>query len=172
MSTDTNDLPGETWKPVAADGFGRFYEVSDLGRVRSTGKHKRGGWSKSPRILKQFNVRGYRVLELSAGQGAARNWQVHILVLEAFVGPRPEGHQTRHLNGDPSDNRLCNLRWGTPAENVADCFRHGTRIRKLSEAQAQEIRASTERTKDLAAKFGISRDYVREIRRGRKRRKK
>lgn len=52
--------------------------------------------------------------------------KVHQLVLEAFVGPRPEGMVTRHLNGDPSDNRLTNLAWGTHAENNADTVQHGT----------------------------------------------
>jgi hypothetical protein len=51
---------------------------------------------------------------------------VHRLVLEAFVGPCPEGMLTRHLDGDPANNHLDNLRWGTPAENFADSVRHGT----------------------------------------------
>ena len=51
---------------------------------------------------------------------------VHRLVLEAFVGPRPEGMVARHLNGDPGDNRLENLAWGTQSENNYDKVRHGT----------------------------------------------
>ncbi|MFV0400614.1 MAG: HNH endonuclease signature motif containing protein [Oscillospiraceae bacterium] len=51
---------------------------------------------------------------------------VHKLVLEAFVGVRPEGMVCRHLNGNSLDNRLLNLCWGTPQENVRDSIRHGT----------------------------------------------
>ncbi len=51
--------------------------------------------------------------------------QVHRLVLEAFVGPCPPGQQCRHLNDIPSDNRLENLRWGTPKENGEDRVRNG-----------------------------------------------
>lgn len=51
--------------------------------------------------------------------------QIHRLVLDAFAGPRPEGMECRHLNGDPKDNRLRNLVWGTRAENMADRTRLG-----------------------------------------------
>ena len=54
--------------------------------------------------------------------------RVHVLVLEAFMGLRP-GLKCRHLNGDPLDNRLANLRWGTQAENCADTVRHGRSTR-------------------------------------------
>ena len=46
---------------------------------------------------------------------------VHSLVLLAFVGDRPDGMiHTRHLDDDPSNNVLANLRYGTPKENAAD----------------------------------------------------
>jgi hypothetical protein len=46
--------------------------------------------------------------------------------LLAFVGaPGPGQTVTRHLNGDPADNRLANLAWGTPRENGRDTVRHG-----------------------------------------------
>ncbi len=51
---------------------------------------------------------------LDTGNGSEPH-SVAVLVLETFVGPRPEGHVPEHLNGDPNDNRLVNLRW-TPAE--------------------------------------------------------
>jgi hypothetical protein len=49
---------------------------------------------------------------------------VHRLILETFVGPRPPGKQCRHLNGDSLDNRLENLAWGTFHENFADRLAH------------------------------------------------
>ncbi len=68
---------------------------------------------------------GYLWITL-AHDGRYRTVPVHHLVLRAFVGTRPKGHQTRHLNGVRTDNRLANLRWGTPRENCADRERHGT----------------------------------------------
>ncbi len=42
---------------------------------------------------------------------------VHHAVLLAWVGPRPEGYECDHLNGNGADNRLENLEWVTPEEN-------------------------------------------------------
>ena len=51
---------------------------------------------------------------------------IHTVILETFVGPCPPGQEACHRNGDPSDNRLANLRWDTHAENMRDAVRHGT----------------------------------------------
>jgi hypothetical protein len=53
---------------------------------------------------------------------------VHQLVLEAFVGPCPEGMVACHdPDRDPANNRLSNLRWDTQKANIADAVRHGTK---------------------------------------------
>jgi hypothetical protein len=44
----------------------------------------------------------------------------------AFAGPKPNGLETRHLDGDHSNNALANLAYGTHAENMQDALRHGT----------------------------------------------
>ena len=90
---------------------------------------------------------------------------VHRLVLEAFVGPCPPGCETRHLNGNPADNRLCNLAWGTHRENAADKVRHGTAPRgernpsaKLTEADVREVRTLVEQgytQRDIADRFDV-----------------
>ena len=46
------------------------------------------------------------------------NIRVHHAVLEAWGYPRPPGMECDHINGDPQDNRLENLEWVTPQENV------------------------------------------------------
>lgn len=61
---------------------------------------------------------------------------VHHLVLETFVGPRPEGMEARHLNGDYSDNRLQNLAWGTKAQNMQDRIKHHPDCQKCSKPLA------------------------------------
>jgi hypothetical protein len=72
---------------------------------------------------------------------------VHRLVLEAFVGPCPPGMQCRHLDGNPTNNALENLCWGTPKEDRANQRRHGTvpegeshPLAKLTEDQVAAIR--------------------------------
>lgn len=56
-------------------------------------------------------------------KGKAR--MVHRLILETFVGPRPQGMECRHLDGNPANNHLTNLCWGTRDENFADRVRLG-----------------------------------------------
>jgi hypothetical protein len=92
-------------------------------------------------------------------------------VLEAFIGPRPENCEVRHLDGDPSNNRLDNLAWGTKAENQADKVRHGTILRgtanpasKLTEADVLAIRASNKRQVDLAEIYGVTQPIISAIR--------
>ena len=60
-----------------------------------------------------------------ARDGKMINASVHRVVLEAFVGPCPEGHEACHNNGNPSDNRLENLRWDTKSANALDRVRDG-----------------------------------------------
>jgi len=64
-------------------------------------------------------------LELPYGRNKGRVFLVHRLVLEAFVGPCPEGMLCRHLDGNGRNNNLSNLCWGTSKENCEDTKRHG-----------------------------------------------
>jgi len=90
---------------------------------------------------------------------------VHRLVLEALVGPCPEGMECRHLNGDRADENLENLRWGTSKENKADKILHKTDNRgekhyktKLTDKDALEIYRlkGIETCKSIAKRFNIS----------------
>lgn len=113
----------ERWRPVP--GYHGAYEVSDQGRVRSW-KVYRG--KPGPRILKGVpKVEGHLNVGLVDAEGRVRFRMIHALVLEAFVGPRPEwAEESRHLDGDPANNALANLRYGTRSENQLDSVRHGT----------------------------------------------
>lgn len=59
-------------------------------------------------------------------RGKRRATYFHVVVLEAFCGPCPSGCQSRHLDGDPNNNRRDNLKWGTPLEQSEDKRKHGT----------------------------------------------
>ena len=118
----------ENWRPIA--GY-PGYQISDQGRVRSidrtiTRMTKRGPVQArlKGRVRKPSSAgNGYCIVTL----GRARPY-IHSLVLEAFVGPRPAGHQAAHGDGDRRNNSLGNLRWATGSENEADKDRHGTRL--------------------------------------------
>lgn len=121
--------PNEEWRPVV--GFEDYYEVSSLGRVRSldrlvgTGP---GGNSKRllpGRVLSAGSGTHYRNVSLKVNKVATTR-TVHTLVAEAFLGPRPEGHDVCHNNGDRHDNRAENLRYDSHAVNQRDQLAHGT----------------------------------------------
>jgi len=68
---------------------------------------------------------GYRRLALWGDSNEATYVLSHRVVLEAFVGPCPDGLVTRHLDGVKLNNRLSNLTYGTYTENNLDILRHG-----------------------------------------------
>lgn len=123
------DATQEHWLPVV-DWEG-FYEVSDQGRVRSVPRliTKCDGRTQPVlgRILKlASNRQGYPIISLQAGSRKSTK-PVHRLVLTAFVGPKPDGTECCHGDGDKTNNRLDNLRWDSKKANALDAVRHGTR---------------------------------------------
>lgn len=90
--------------------------------------------------------KGHLVATLINGKIRQKQY-VHCLVLEAFVGYCPFGLQCLHWDGNPANNNLTNLRWGTQSENMMDRVRHGTSNRGerngktvLTEENVLEIR--------------------------------
>lgn len=163
----------ETWRPVV--GFEDRYEVSDLGRVRSLMDNH--GARKTPLILTSFKHKdsGYHQVNLKIKGKVHRRYDAH-LVLEAFVGPRPEGLEACHNNGNKSDNALGNLRWDTHSSNLADKHAHGTAqigslnaATKLDESRVKAIKDGLPRKEtcsSLAKKFGVSDGAIYKIRDG------
>ncbi len=120
----------ETWKAVK--DYEGLYEVSDLGRVRSLDRTVRGpsrcpnGLRLKGKIMKSgLNSKGYLHISLQQ-EGESSIREIQRLVLIAFRGDPPEGHEAAHEDGNRLDNRLANLRWKTQQENTDDKFRHGT----------------------------------------------
>lgn len=163
----------ETWKPVP--GWETFYEVSDAGRVRSCDRRVEANHP-SGRFLTRFfkgkilaaNVagNGYQMVCLSR-PGKRKHFTVHSLVMLAFVGAPPQGHEVCHNDGVRTNNCLSNLRYGTRSENARDCDLHGTRkVRrgsashsaKLTGAEVAEIRQvfPAMSARALALKFGVT----------------
>jgi len=169
--TEVEKLDAEEWRPVVTfDGrYKDSHEVSNLGRVRSRNRLMMNG-GKLRRVAGRYLVirpdhHGYASVQMTNDQVRLAK-PVHTLVLEAFVGLRPEGMVARHLNGNRGDPRLENLAWGTPQENVNDQFRHGTfsqgekhhqsRLTNAGVRDLREARAATLASyEDLGRKFGI-----------------
>lgn len=111
----------EIWLPVV--GWESNYSVSSHGRVKRTAA---GKGAQAGRILRGSpNTFGHVQVQLYL-EGVSTVLQIHRLVLQAFLGPCPEGMEGCHNDGDPSNNRLDNLRWDTRSENMLDKRIHGT----------------------------------------------
>lgn len=180
MSTSQKKQPvREIWKPVP--GYVALYAVSNLGnvkRLQRTFVRRCDRWHKQPDSISTQCLLPEKLLTLTLDKhlgyivvGLRRQKkttiiQVHQLVLLAFRGKRPKGLVTRHLNGNRTDNKLSNLRWGTPSQNQADRIRHGTGCvgedcykAKLSNANVRRIRGlivSGKTPTELAKKYHVA----------------
>lgn len=174
----------EIWKPIP--GYEALYEVSNTGHIRTPGRRvfisgrKREFWKTYPaRTLKacvrKWQPRGSTVVPAGlcvhlCRDGVRKMWHVHQLVLLAFVGPRPAGLETRHLDGNAWNNQLSNLCYGTVKENKADMEKHGRSQRgerqwmaKLTAKDVRRIRAlvaAGQMLKQVARMYGISGVHV------------
>lgn len=170
----------ETWKPIAAaDG----YEVSDHGRVRSwrrwggNGGNAGGGRVSTPRLLSLKTDRyGYRVASLMV-DSRLRFFTVHRLVALAFIGEPPPGqNEVRHLDGNPQNNTVGNLAWGSGAENGRDKVQHGRSLKgtayplaKLTDESVRALwamRAEGFTHKKIAERLAVSKGAVGRVLRG------
>lgn len=119
----------EEWRPVP--GHEGHYEVSSEGRVRSLDRrvaHPRHGAInvKGKPLAQRLDRHGYKIVNLWR-DGVMKARKVHQIVLEAFVGPRPEGIEVMHADDDRTNNRLENLSYGTRQENARQMAERGRR---------------------------------------------
>ena len=159
----------ETWLPVV--GYEGFYEVSDLGRVRSLArsvKTSNDRVRKIPsRVLRpQPDQRGYLKVHLCK-YGTRKTCKIHHIVAEAFLGPRMPDTVVEHINQDRKDNRKDNLEY--MSRHLSD-VQGGTRTRgykngncKLTEDDVRKIRADDRSLRDIALDYSLSPRSVRRI---------
>lgn len=150
----------ERWLSVY--GWEGLYEVSDLGRVRSLPrKGTRGG------VMRQsVDKKGYKVVGLRSANERKLRF-VHTLVAEAFIGPRPDGMECCHWDGNQRNNAPSNLRWDTKAGNCADRNRHGNGPQgerhgasRLTESEVLAIRRDCRYQKEIAIEYKVSKSLV------------
>lgn len=119
----------EQWKDVI--GYEGYYQVSNLGRVRSVDRVVRGRQNSTKklkgRILQSLPINGYGYLIVNLYKnGTKRTDRVHQLVARAWIGPCPNGQQVRHGPNGKLDNSVFNLCYGTRSEDGLDKRRDGT----------------------------------------------
>lgn len=171
----------EIWKDIPS--YEGYYSASNTGKIRSNSRlvwvspsprSKLGHWRPiRTRLLNQ-------ILSSSGSRYAVSLWKnhklrvafVHVLVLEAFIGLRPDGMYGCHKDDDIENNTLDNLYWGTPTQNSADKIRNGNQPcgegsgpAKLTNVQIDEIRNLSGKISqdNIAIRYGIAQSQVSRI---------
>lgn len=158
----------ENWKPIP--GWEGFYEASDLGQIRRCARHARLGYRPvflKASVLKQGVDDENRAVVTLSREGKHTYHRVARLVAAAFFGLAPEGKpQVAHLDGDPSNSRLSNLKYVDQKENEAHKLIHGRRplgerhwLARHTHAQvleARRLRALGWKYIDIAEKLGFT----------------
>lgn len=183
MDRYTDDCGYEEWRAVPGCSF---YDVSNLGRVRSWARLGRGTLQSrlpEPRPMRSSlttsrSTAYYEVRVRLDSNGKMRTKLVHALVALAFLGPRPMGHEVCHGDGNGLNNALTNLRYGTRLDNAADAVAHGSLLRglshwcgRLSDEDVRNIRAHRGwlESGSLSMVYGVSTGHIYAIWRGEER---
>lgn len=104
----------EQWKEIP--GYDGKYDVSTYGNVRCV-NYRRSGKSQNMKL--SLSRHNYYMVTLRQ-QGKNVNRSVHRLVAITWI-PNPKNlPEIDHINSDPSDNRVENLRWCTKEENLTN----------------------------------------------------
>ena len=156
----------------AIKGYEGIYEVNEFGQVRSVDRiveYKNGKIvnykGKELKIL--MDKDGYATVRLSKNC-IYKTMKVHRLVAEAFL-PNPDNlPQVHHINHERNDNRACNLKWVSKAEQIDDHLRaavskaQGTRLRVVGHGIDKIFISAHEVEREL----GVANTYVLKVAKG------
>ncbi len=180
----------EIWKDIP--GY-PGYQVSSLGQVRSfwkrrilkkacakygTGTSVSIDMTTSPVLLTAFPTKaGHLRVPLRTAVQKSKCMHVHLAMMMAFVGPKPVGMQTRHLDGNPKNNVLSNLEYGTAKQNCYDKNLHGTDLKgskhpmaKINEKTAWLVKFMLQMgvcNKECVYLFDLGKERISSINKGR-----
>lgn len=121
------------WLPIK--NYEGFYEVSDTGLVRSVDRITRHNRKRKSHVLKMIADRdGYLRVHLSK-DNVHKTFIVSRLVATTFIQNSDNKCQVNHINENKLDNRVCNLEWVNPKENI----NHGTRTTRANKKESHPV---------------------------------
>ena len=166
----------EVWKDIV--GYEGLYQVSSFGRVKSLDKLIKGkSGSLVPRKEKalrlDIDVDGYLIATLTKDNNS-KKYKVHRLVAMNFIPNSFKKSQVNHIDNVRNNNKVSNLKWGTPSENskhmrMCDRQAKGDKIgnSKLNEEKVTKIRDLISKKipyKAIAKKFSVYPGTIQKIR--------
>lgn len=163
----------EVWKDVK--GFDGLYQVSNYGQVKRLAKkvyQKSGVYATyKTKILKQETVKGYKRVSLSK-ENLVTRITVHRLVALTFIENNENKPQVNHIDGDKTNNHVCNLEWCTANENEKHSYlflgkiTNGIKSRKINIKDLPLIKQMYLDgfiQKEIAFKFNVSETTIQNI---------
>lgn len=120
----------EIWKDIP--NYEGYYQASNLGNIRNY---------KTMRILKPYIIKKYYAVKLSKF-GKTKNYYIHRLILETFIGNSNIKDEVNHINGKHFDNRLINLEWCTGAENLKHAIKNNLRGSKRKKVNQYDMQGN------------------------------
>jgi len=161
MSVPADTMP-VTWPGCEAYRIGRDGTLWSCWERRGSPRRLGTTWRKK---ADHHSEKGHRRVELITTNRRRLQAGVEVLVLTFFVGPRPDGMQACHADGDPANNRLENLRWETIQSNWIRIRNHGRGISnsraKLTDEAIRIIRQERQGPqktplRELAERYGVT----------------
>lgn len=125
------------------DNYEGYYQVSNLGRVKSLERRVKNYPSgtrfiKSAPLKTRVGTTGYLTVDLCK-KGRASKYKIHRLKAIAFI-PNPKNYpQINHIDGNKLNNDLSNLEWCSSASNILHAYSCGLHKSKLSAEYVEEI---------------------------------
>lgn len=143
----------ERWKGVP--GMEDKYEASTLGRIRNT---------RTGHILPYSRNRSNYYTVALWYDGKQCGTLAHLVVARTFLGKRPDGYHTRHLDGDKDNLRVDNLKYGTVLENMQDSYRLGRfahpPMTQRKRRRIRQLLSEGRRQVDISKELGVSASTV------------
>jgi len=129
----SESFENEEWRFVVTPKFNsQNYMVSDLGRVLSLPRYRQYDETSRTKVrhakflpggLMKTGTQPSGHLTITLIHDKKRfSTHLHRLVAWAFLGPQPPNYYVRHMDGNPGNNKLSNLEYGMPWENITDSY--------------------------------------------------
>ena len=123
----------EIWKDI--EGYEGFYQVSNLGRIKSFVGYNGHEYVNRVRILNPYKQKAGKTYNRSVVKlrknGLPKDFKVHQLVANAFL-PNPKGLKViNHIDGNPLNNEVSNLEWCTQKCNIRHSIDSGMTVRTI-----------------------------------------
>ena len=109
--TGTINPDNEIWRIIPC--FGNQYESNNLGQIRKASDHK---------VLIPYPKKGYLYVHV-LNKDKQYCVRAHRLVALAHIANPYNKPQVHHKDGNRANNRIENLEWVTPSENVNEAVK-------------------------------------------------